>query len=59
VSGDTLTYVDPQGNIYANRTPNYVSSSELDYDFNDASDRGLGRSRSTVLLLLPATWTSP
>jgi hypothetical protein len=41
VSGDTLTYVDPHGNFYTNRTPAVVSSSELQYPFNSGSDPGI------------------
>src|SRR5436305_1753231 len=40
VSGDTLTYVDPQGNVFANRVPTFVSSTELDHSFNDGNDPG-------------------
>src|SRR5208337_3980503 len=41
VSGDTLTFLDPQGNVISNaRMPTYVSGSEIDYQFNDSSDAG-------------------
>ncbi len=42
VSGDTLTFTDPQGNIIASTAAKltFVSSSEINYQFNDASDAG-------------------
>jgi hypothetical protein len=40
VSGDTLTYVDPQGQVYANETAAYVSSTELESSFNNGDDPG-------------------
>ena len=41
-SGDTLTFVDPQGTVY-NSDPTklaFKSSGEIDYSFNDGSDAG-------------------
>ena len=37
VSGDTLTFTDPVGNLFANKTPTFSSSGELDYSLNDAN----------------------
>jgi uncharacterized protein YxjI len=39
-SGDTLTFVDPQGNVYANRVPTLITSAHLQYSFNDGNDPG-------------------
>jgi Domain of unknown function (DUF1906) len=41
VSGDTLTFVDPQNDIYANRAATYVSSGELEATFNNGDDPGI------------------
>ena len=42
VSGDTLTFTDPQGNVIASTASKltFVSSGEIDYQFNDGSDPG-------------------
>ena len=40
VSGDTLTFIDKEGDTFANRVGTFVSSTEIDYQFNDASDAG-------------------
>jgi hypothetical protein len=40
VSGDTLTFVDPQNRVYANEPTTYVSSSELETSFNNDDDPG-------------------
>jgi Ca2+-binding RTX toxin-like protein/uncharacterized protein YxjI len=41
-SGDTLTFIDPQGAVYQSVTSKLVfkSSGEIDYQFNDGSDAG-------------------
>ena len=41
-SGDTLTFTDPQGNIYQSVTSklNFVAAGEIDYNLNDGSDPG-------------------
>src|SRR5277367_5422419 len=40
VSGDTLTFVDPQSRVYANEATTFVSSSELEASFNNGDDPG-------------------
>src|ERR1700727_1038387 len=42
VSGDTLTFTDPQGHIIASTAAKltFVSSTEIDYQFNDGTDPG-------------------
>ena len=40
VSGDTLTFTDKEGDTFANRAGTFVSSTEIDYQFNDAGDAG-------------------
>src|SRR4051794_538444 len=39
-SGDTLTFIDPQGAVYQSVTSKltFKSSGEIDYQFNDGSD---------------------
>ena len=39
-SGATLTFQDPQNNIYSGRATTFVSSSQLSATFNDGSDPG-------------------
>jgi hypothetical protein len=39
-SGDTRTYVDPQGDVFSNRLPTLASSRELEYFFNGGNDQG-------------------
>jgi len=38
-NGASVTFYDPQGNPYV-RTPAFISSSQLSYQFNDGSDAG-------------------
>src|SRR5207253_2087942 len=38
--GDKLTFVDPQGHVFANRAPTIVSGTQLEYSFNDGNDPG-------------------
>ena len=40
VSGDTLTFVDPQGQVFANEAASFLSSGELQASFNNGDDPG-------------------
>jgi uncharacterized protein YxjI len=42
VSGDTLTFTDPQGNVFQSNSTKltFVNSGEIDYQFNDGTDPG-------------------
>ena len=42
VSGDTLTFTDPQGDVIQSNSSKltFVTSGEIDYQFNDGSDAG-------------------
>ena len=39
-SGDTLTFIDPQGQVASSGAPTIVSSTQLEYTLNDGSDPG-------------------
>src|ERR1019366_7989854 len=40
VSGDTVTFVDPQGDVFAGKATAYDSASELEAPFNAGNDPG-------------------
>src|SRR3984957_18496404 len=67
VSGDTLTFVDPQNDVYPNEVTTYVSSGELEATFNNGDDPGTwkvevnssGGSSSYVFFTVAAAVATP
>jgi uncharacterized protein YxjI len=55
VSGDTLTFIDPQGDIIASSSAklSFINSGEIDYQFNDGTWNGCGHSSHTVAGVRP------
>jgi hypothetical protein len=50
----TLTFHDAQGNVFANRGTNFISSNQLTHPFNNGNDAGTW----TVFVVNPDTQTS-